>query len=251
MLLPCTITPSTKLNMKNGYTAKIEGDPYFTEGKLTLTFSGTVKAEDLSILVEPALEIRPYFEHWSNNRWERVDAQFVNENLTTKDRLRVGYELYELTADGSGKKIDIDKIFAPNEAKITYGGEEYEVNEELKLKKGVHEVAISVSVLNGTYKMYASVLCAILDNPKDYYLEIACKDMMSNKETSTTASCTVFFDKLQVGATALNNYTCTAKLEAVAVTITIAFSEFGKSVSECNAVLYSYYTDRTCFFFCI
>lgn len=208
--LPCVIVPSdtgtsataTKFDftkgepLDNGYTAKIEGTPYFSEGKLVLTFSAPVAKEQLSILAEPALEIRPYFEHENNGRWERVTAQFVNENLTVDSKLRVGYEVYELA---NGTLItNIDDIFGNHTASVTYAQKTYEVGETLKLQVGINPVTISVSLMDGAYKMYASVLCAIEKDPSAYKIDAEYNTMVSHKEESTKPTYTIFIDGSEV-----------------------------------------------------
>lgn len=193
-----------------GFAATVEGNPYFSSGQLQFTFSGAVEKDKISFTGEPALSIRTYFEVMGANGWERKDINYVNSNLTKKDRIRAGYEVFE---EANGRLVDMAAVFGGVEAKVSYAGKGYRIGEEIPLLVGKNEIVISVSVMNGIYTLNTSVMCIISENPTYYRVETQKKEIFD----LTTNKVQVLFDvydenkKLSLAELAAYQYTITAK----------------------------------------
>ena len=200
---PCVIVPKGLTNkIKNGYSGVITGDPYLAGGTLILEFSGAVSADKLNILAEPALIIESYIEYKNGANWERTTMQYVNANLSKNDKIRVGYEVYEQ----SGVKIvDLNKLFGSCEASVTYAGNCYNVGEEIPLVVGNNEIGVLVSVMDGAYTMYSSIICIIEENPTYYRVEVKGDDAFSPSRKAQVVF-TVYSDNMPLSATMLSNY---------------------------------------------
>lgn len=201
ILQPCVITANDKLKMKTGYTAVMKGDPYLSGGVLELEFSANVS--NFSVLVEPALYIEPYLEYEDGSNWIEADMQYINSHLSEKDQIRVGYRVYE---KASGKPIDLAKIFGETQTNVTYANNSYRVGDPIPLVVGNNELGISVSVMDGTYTMYASMLCIIERNPDYYRVEASYNDMLRTDAPKTSITYTVYADNVPVSAAALSTY---------------------------------------------
>ncbi len=211
---PCVITPNTALSMQDGYSATLSYSDYISGGKITLRFSKAVKKENISILAEPALEIRSYFEYNNGISWVHTDMQYINANLSKGDKIRVGYDVYELA---NNTLINIKDIFGEVKANVTYANTSYEFADdgtppEIPLVVGNNAVRISVSVMDGAYKLDSSSICIIEEDPTSYRIEAECE-----KEISTIDKYTDIYYSVYVGG----KLTSKSKLEADQYTITV------------------------------
>ncbi len=194
--------------LKNGYSAVVDGGAGLSGGDVVLTFSEDIPAGNLSLMVEPALRLRPIVERKDGANWVEVDRQYVNANMLPGQELRASYEVYE---EGTNRKVDLSAIFDNVEEKVTYGGSVYAPNAVLALKKGNNDIGISVSVKeNGStiYTMYATFGCNIADNPT-YYRVDGSVTPVGNTGTAYRLDYQVFFDNKQVNKTQLSNYNWT------------------------------------------
>lgn len=191
-----------KLKMKNGYSAVINGSPTFSGGTLVIEFSGTVDKDNVTIMAEPALNIVPIVEYQKKNdttTWTPIDAdeaaQYINEHLTEGDKLRINYKV----VSQNGAEVDINAIFDDVDVSITYARGSHETNQAIPLVIGNNEIAITVSVMGGTYKMYASIRCIVEANPEAYKVDAQCNGATTYFDPSMEIVYTVFSDNMPVG----------------------------------------------------
>ena len=201
---PCVIEPKGLTDkIKNGYSGVIAGSPYLSGGKLTLEFSGPVSANKLNILAEPALVIDSYLEYKNGANWEKTTMQYINANLSQNDKIRVGYDVYEQAGGGI---VDLSKIFGESKASVTYAGKTYNVGDEIPLVVGNNEIGISVSVMDGAYTMYSSIICIIEQNPTYYRVENKCDEEFSVTTKKAQAVFTVYSNNMPLSAANLSKY---------------------------------------------
>ena len=200
---PCVIIP-TDLNLKNGFSAVLPGDPYISSGTITLQFSGPVDANAFSILAEPALVIENYLEYNNGSAWERTTMQYINANLSRDDVIRVGYEVFE---QANGTLIDIEELFGECQATVTYAGKSYEIGQDIPLVVGNNEIVVSVSVMDGKYVMYSSTICIIEEAPTYYRVEVEHDAEVSVADGKAHATYTVYSDNKPLTAEQLRTYT--------------------------------------------
>ncbi len=204
---PCVIT-TDGLGIKNGYTGVIyrdklpNGDPqYFNGGTLTLEFSEPVSNSDLTVLVEPALEIDAYVEYRNGTSWVKIDDwQTMNQELKAGDIIRVKYDVYEKSAASGGNKkpVDLKDIFGETKEEIRYIDSKYEAGKEIVLQEATTYIDISISIIkdgNVAYKFYDRLKCIIFDDPD--FLEVKAEHGGSIPSSTKTADImfSVFVDK--------------------------------------------------------
>lgn len=153
------------LSMSNGYLGLLEFDDVFDGGILTLEFAsadGTIDNLNLSnenvyILVEPALLIKPLFTH----KGEIIDMAYVNSYLTVNDKIKVDYSV---TNPVEGSEIGNLDIFGNYTAIVSYCGKESKVGDEITLELGSNQINIEITFENG-YTLLASTLCVVESDP--------------------------------------------------------------------------------------
>ena len=185
---PCVLDNQGITGMKDGYLGILGMDTLFSGGTIELEFvssdvktnkknfpwdSPTQSSSDLvgkvSILVEPALEIQPYFTY--NN--QEIDMAFVNSTLKPNDVIQAHYKIVN-PIDGS--EITNLDMFGESKAKVTYTGPgllqgmKYNVDEDIKLVAGRNTINLEV-VFGGKYTLLASVLCVVEVNPSIYRID--------------------------------------------------------------------------------
>lgn len=203
---PCVITIDSVTGMKSGYTGVINGSPYLQGGKLVLEFNGTLDANSVTVLAEPALSIQPYFEHYNGSAWERTTMQYINANLSSGDKIRIGYEVYE---QATNKPIDLSKIFGKTEEQVTYAGNSYSIGQDIPLVVGNNEIGITVSVKDGAYKLITSMRCIIEDNPIFYRVEGEYDAAIDASTLQANSVFTVFVNDKPLSKQELEKYTWT------------------------------------------
>lgn len=169
----CVIDPTSNIpDMLAGYSAVVNGDPYFSGGKLTLKFTNTVKKEFLSIFVEPALILSPTFKVVdASGKATPVDTDYITGGKVSKgDKLLVGYACQ--MADGSTINIK-DAFNSEVSASVTYAGTTKAIPKgatetDITLVEGPNNITVSVNVEGVNYKMYTSVNCNILADQSSY-----------------------------------------------------------------------------------
>lgn len=199
-----TVAGAREVAMADGVFAVLEGAPYFSGGRLELTFSAPVDANKLTLMGEPALTITPYFEYKGASGWQRTDIRYINSNLTQNDRVRVGYEIFEQSA---GRKLDLKSIFGSVDSRVTYASHSYAVGDEIPLVVGMNEIGISVSVMNGNYSLNTSVMCVISENPTFYRIESKVTEKHDQGGNQALVDFVVYSDNKPLTKSQLAGYT--------------------------------------------
>lgn len=135
---------------RGGSVALITGkaDNRIPSGKVTLTFSDAVDAEDVMLMFEPAIYVRVFVEEKAaDGKWEAVGAL---GRLDAGKDARVRYEVCE---DGTDKTLDVNKLFGKNEAVVTYDGEKLKANGAFKVKEGSAPLQVFLNLMDGTYQI--------------------------------------------------------------------------------------------------
>lgn len=228
----CVIEPKGIDGLKSAHSALLDGNDYFYEGTIELTYSGNVDANMLSIFAEPALRIVPYMEYQDGSDWIRVDIQYINENLTPGDQIRVGYEVYE---QASGDPIDLTSIFGKAEESVTYGGNVYKIGDKIPLVAGTHEIRIAVSVMDGAYSLVSSEFCTVEQNPSYYRVECDHNETVTSSGFSGDVTYTVFIDNHPATVADLATYTYSATMftpDGREINIPVTVQSDGKIVAS-------------------
>jgi hypothetical protein len=137
--------------------------------------------------------------------------QYINANLSKDDKIRVGYEVYE---QANGTVVDISKIFGDCTASVTYAGSTFDVGAEIPLVVGNNEIGVSVSVMDGAYTMYSSVICIIEENPTYYRVEVSGDTEISVTALKSSTVFSVYSNNLPISAKDLANYTWSVSVKA-------------------------------------
>ena len=161
------------LDVKNGSSAVISSKSgYMYEGEIQLNFDGVLDPDSVSVLVKPALFVDAYIEREKDGGWEKVDVQIINSEMKKGDKIRVNYDV---RSSAGNEIVDLKNIFTGENGvaeKITYDGESYEKNSPIPLKSGNKAISVEISVLGGSYTMYANLNCFIEENdPTTYRIE--------------------------------------------------------------------------------
>ena len=199
---PSVIVPESLLGMKAGFACEVAGEPFFKGGQLVFEFTAPVNPDKLSIFAEPALSISYYIECMVNSQWQRVDMQYINENRTPGDEIRVGYEVRE---QANGDLVDLEKTFGATTSSVTYAQTKYSMGQNIPLKAGVHELNIEVSVMDGAYILRDSDTCSIEDNPNNYRVTVDPEETITG--TSAKAVYTVYVNDKPATKDILKDYT--------------------------------------------
>ncbi len=212
---PLTIKQSTvikagadlqAMGVGNGYSAVVDGGAGLSGGDIVLTFSANVDPNNLSLMVEPALRLRPIIERKDGANWVETDRQYVNATMIPGQELRASYEVYE---EGTNRKIELSQVFANIEEKITYDGTTYAPGAPIPLKVGNHDIAISVAVKEGgstIYTMYASFGCNIALNPTYYRVEGTASAVGGAGTTTYNLAYQIYSDNKQLNQSQLGAY---------------------------------------------
>ncbi|MBO5653685.1 MAG: hypothetical protein J6S44_05680 [Clostridia bacterium] len=92
----------------------------------------------------------------------------LSERMKPGEKIYVSYDIFE---EGSGDKISLDSIFGKVTATVSYGGSKYKVGDPIPLVEGSGEVTVAVSVMDGTYTLYASLPIVVLPQPSFFRIE--------------------------------------------------------------------------------
>lgn len=160
--------------MDDGFSAVLKrasSADIFSGGKVELVFNQNLTAEDMnnfSVLLEPALSLVPIISADVDGKRTEIDGAYVNSQMKPGDFIYVSYAIFE---EGSGDRVSLDSIFGKVVDTVSYGGAKYDVNDPIALKEGSGEVSISVSVMDGTYTLYASLPLVVLTQPSFFRIE--------------------------------------------------------------------------------
>ncbi len=203
----------TAIDMKGGSSAVLKrqgADLNFTGGTLTLTFDSFTDEDlaGLSILLEPALTIRPSVTH----KGKEIDSAYINAHLVRGDEITVGYSVIE---EGSGKPISVDAIPGETVAEVSYNGKTYAVGEAIPLVTGRLILSLSVSIMDGAYTLYTSVSCPVLENPNYFRVVADGPRFEQNAIHKSTTTFTVYDDNSPITSnSALSAYAYTVAVKA-------------------------------------
>ena len=212
------------LNMSNGYLGLLEFEDVFDGGILTLEFAnadGTIDNLNLSnenvyILVEPALLIKPLFTH----KGEIIDMAYVNSYLTVNDKIKVDYSV---TNPVEGSEIGNLDIFGKYTAVVSYCGKESSVGEEISLEIGSNQINIEITFENG-YTLLASTLCVVESDPTIHRITSEVFKELDGTPYNNQVKYTVYYNDQVVSK---------KDLESGSYTISVSVVDpFGKTVSN-------------------
>lgn len=233
---------STTLKMKAGYSAVIDGNPYFSGGELILTYSNDVDANALAIYVEPALRIEMYLEYQDGSTWKETDMQYINSHLTSKDKIRVGYRVHEQV---KGKLVDVAKIFGSSKMEVTYAGKNYSssntISDEINLVVGKKEISVTVNVSinkdfdDYSYEMRANMMCIIEQNPTYYRVEGLYEGRVGGNPLNHKITYTVYADNSPITYSELSKYNYSIMMHDESgneIPITASSNSSGKIISN-------------------
>ena len=198
-----TLSDCNLSGFKEGYIGVLKADALFNGGKLEIIFDKRVDKENITIMLEPAVYIVPYLKYFNGTDWERTDMQYINSHLVPKDEIKV---CYDAISAADGNKININEIFGQPVEKVTYCGDRYGIDQPIKLVKGNNTIDVSVSLMDGAFSMYASMLCCIEDNPLYYRVEGTCKTGEGEEYKKAFAVFTIFADNFPLGYEDAKNY---------------------------------------------
>ena len=176
------LTEKRKATMKATDLPSLAGSSYLyddlgktmSEGKYTLTFDKAVKASDVIILFEPAIEARVSV---SVNGKEVTDLKKL-DNLMASDKVSVSYKLYEI---GTNKEINMGKLPDGTEFKIKV----QEGNKVVKEIIGKDEMLTDYEVKEIETKIVASVTMPDF-NPIDFAIEFTPKSYVPTYTVSAS-----------------------------------------------------------------
>lgn len=199
----CIIKPSSALNMKDGFSCEVLGDPYIMGGTMVFEFTAPINKENIAIFAEPALKISYYFEALVNGAWQKVDVPYIINNLGKNDNIRVGYDVYE---QANNTSINLEQVFGNVESKVYYVNKYYKTGESIPLAVGTNDISIDVSVMNGAYTLRASETLTIEEDPSAFRIEVTGDNEFSAGSTETTAIFTVYIKNQPATEAQLKNY---------------------------------------------
>ncbi len=192
--------------IKDGYIAVVGEKTYLSEGQVKFTFDEEV-GTNISVLVEPAIYIDAYLERQGDSGWEKTDVQQINSEMRPGEAVRVQYKVYNSATD---EEIDLEEIFGTPTEKVTYCGKGYAVGESIPLEKGSNAISVTITLLNGTYTMYSSIVCYIEENPTSYRLEGELS--LDNASKEVTGVYRVYAEDRRVDRAGLSAYTVEAQV---------------------------------------
>lgn len=201
------ISGNTELGIANGFSAAFFNANHFSGGRLVLTFSGPIDKNCVTFLGEPALSVEPYFEYRKGSGWVAADINYINSNLTKKDIIRVSTRIYEQAGHTEVSKDQLRAIFGDCTEQVLYNGKNYAAGESIPLALGKNELSVSVSMMNGAYKLSKSYVCAIAENPTYYRIESEAETRYGGDRNKIRVLYTVYEDNLPLtSAAALSSY---------------------------------------------
>lgn len=198
-----TLSDCKLSGFKEGYIGVFKSEEFFSGGKLEVVFDKPVDKENVSVMLEPAIYIVPYLRYFNGTDWERTDMQYINSHLKPKDEIKV---CYEAMSAADGRPVDINEIFGSPVEKVTYCGNRYGIDEPIPLVKGNNTIDVSVSLMDGAFSMYASMLCSIEDNPLYYRVEGSFTMGDGDDYKKATIAFTIFSDNFPLGYADAKNY---------------------------------------------
>lgn len=194
--------------LKDGYVAVVSNGEYMSGGQVKFTYDKEVGG-NISVLVEPAIYIDIYLERQSGGSWVTTTMQEINSTMRPGDDIRVKYKVYNTATN---EEISLSEIFGTPTEQITYCGKGYAVAEPIPLEKGNNAISVTVSVLNGSYTMYASIMCFIEENPTYYRIDCDLQRGTGADAKKATAVYTVYQNNKQIDRAGLSGYDVEIKI---------------------------------------
>ncbi len=195
------VDPALADEMDDGFSAVLKrasSSDIFSGGKVELIFSKDLTAEDMnnfSVLLEPALSLVPIISADADGKRTEIDGAYVNSQMKPGDLIYVSYAIFE---EGSGDRVSLDSIFGKVVDTVSYGGTKYDIDEPIALKEGSGEVSVSVSVMDGTYTLYASLPLVVLTQPTYFRIDASAPQIVGGNPAVTETVFKVYDDNLQI-----------------------------------------------------
>lgn len=201
-----TIKGNSSIGITDGYAASFFNSSHFSGGKLILTFSGAVNKQAITFLGEPALSVQSSFEYRKGGQWLPADINSINSNLTKNDSIRVNIKVLEQANGTEVTPAQLTAIFGDYSAQVIYGGRSYQPGESIPLLLGKNELSVSASMMNGSYKLSRSYVCAIAENPTYYRIEAQTEERYGGDRDRLRVLYTVFEDNQPLSKAQLASY---------------------------------------------
>ncbi|MBO5897789.1 MAG: hypothetical protein J6R04_02130 [Clostridia bacterium] len=187
----CVILPDEPLQLANGFSAVIQTDGYLTDGVLEMTFTGQV--DELTVLVEPALRLEAYSEYQNEaGEWIEASAATVCKECRPGEKLRVGYRVYDRASGDEVSADELSALFGEPVTKVKYAKGDYAIGEAFSLVAGREEIGVQLSLLGGSYNLYDSLMCVILENAEDYRVEADGPTAIKSDKPTANVTFTVY-----------------------------------------------------------
>lgn len=220
------MTAPVALDMDPSFSAvlrPVDSSAVMSGGKVVLTFNNFTSADldHLSVLLEPALSLKPVISADVNGKRTEIDAAYVNSQMKPEEEIYVSYKIFE---EGSGETVDLKNIPGAAKESISYAGTRYAVGAPIELKEGTKEVSVAVSLMDGIYTLYASLPIVVLKAPEYFRIKKESTTVVGGDPAVTETVFTVYDNN-----TAITDNTVLATYQP---TVT-ARDENGNDLSSC------------------
>lgn len=194
----------------NGYVAVVQDGEYMSGGQVTFTYDGDVSPDNVSVLIEPAIYIEVYFEREGlNGSWVATTIDEINGEMRPKENIRVKYKVFNSVTN---EEISLKEIFGEPTEKVTYDNKGYSIGQAIPLVGGSKTLTVTVSVLSGSYTLYANIVCYVEENPNYYRLDGQLDVDPNSNGRKATVTYTLYYDNQKVDRTGLNDFTFDSKI---------------------------------------
>ena len=227
----CKITPPSQLGLQSGVTGTISHDTIrfntadSASNKLILTFSHPVKKDNIVLMAEPALYMKPVFQYEKDGKWIEASAGELSKKLASGDEIRVGYRImdgsndtiYNTETDLPGKTfgtVYLDGTVVKENLKGV-AGEPTNTNmsDPISLSTGKNEIRLNVSLMDDVYRLESKVTVEIVGSTEGYELK---GELISLGGTKTKSVFTAYRTGTALTAAELSEYAATAVLKNAA-----------------------------------
>lgn len=221
----CVITPPTELGMQSGATGIIRDNsqnPILFNtadslGDLVLCFDTPVEKENIALMAEPSLYIRPVFEYEQNGQWVEGSEVDVMKYVSAGDKIKVGYRVYN---GATGKPYTDLAAQLPGETFATvyvgntlFADKLKEMSDEITLSVGSNPIKLNVSLMDGVYRLEKTVDIKIIGSTAGYSMTATHTPADSAAPNKTTSIFTPRKDNAAMTAAELSEYTATVTVK--------------------------------------
>lgn len=217
----CVIKPPTELGMLSGTTGIIRDDgpnPILfntadSVGDLVLTFDKPIEEANIALMAEPSLYIRSVFEYKKDGKWVEGTCIDLMKNLQEGDKIRVGYRVYN---GATGKPFtDIANQLPGTTYGTVYLGNTLKadkltgMSDEITLSTGSNTVKMSVSLMDGIYRLEETVDIRIVGSTAGYSMTASHTPADASASHKTTTVFTPKKENQPMSKAELSTYTPT------------------------------------------